>query len=290
MDDSEERAFNIVYYSNLLHELRHFFDFFLTPYGAFAIRDAFINYQLVLGLVFRGAPIVVPFLLGSDPFVVKHELGLSGDEAERIVTSGRLVRNQQRIFDEDGVPFPYPNGKVAHLGGSAMLEALAFNFQSTFLNFPTLRTPALERMFPDAFREFNGNDPSDVDVVYKWFAPLQRLIGTDQNTGVAKLLHVIIFASLCGTYRSGTQTNLRRAFDKISDVPVFSLGPQLPSRLFQNLLRSAIDRFDGQRVDENLSWDNAWDTVDGLLEQECGRGMLASMRLTLSKMRSLRTP
>ena len=62
MDDSGERAFNIVYYSNLLHELRHFFDFLLTPFGAFAIRDAFVNYQLVLGLVFKGAPIVVPFL------------------------------------------------------------------------------------------------------------------------------------------------------------------------------------------------------------------------------------
>ena len=79
-------------------------------------------------------------------------------------------------------------------------------------------------MFPDAFREFNGNDPSDVDVIYKWFAPLQRLIGTDQNTGAAKLLHVIIFASLCGTYRSGTQTNLMRAFDKILECACLFRG------------------------------------------------------------------
>ena len=60
--------------------------------------------------------------------MVKHELGLSGDEAERIITSGRLVRNQQSIFDADGVPFPYPNGKVAHLVGSANVRSIGIQF------------------------------------------------------------------------------------------------------------------------------------------------------------------
>jgi hypothetical protein len=121
-------------------------------------------------------------------------------------------------------------------------------FSDYLLNFPTSRTPELERRFPEGFTEYIGANPTNVDVVYRWFAPFQHMFGRSPNEGVAKLLSVAIFASLCGTYRSGARTSFRTDFGNVAALPVFSLGSELPSSIFQTILASLINRFENTTI------------------------------------------
>jgi hypothetical protein len=282
MDDSEERAFNIVYYSTLIHELRHFFDFLITPYGAFDLRTTMNACQMLLGLMGAGEPLIIPFILGSDPFFAKHVLGLENFENSPACKVGRIFRNRQEIFKGDKTGYRHENGRTIRFGGSAMLEALAFNFQRTFLNFSTLRTPNLEKMFPAGFSEFDGKNPTNVDIMYRWFAPFQHMISKSPNEAVAKILHIIVFASLCGRYRSGVRGNFLRDISNLN-LPVFSLGPELPSQMFQTLLGRIIDQFEDKALDRNTTWDDAWNIVDQSFLKEYGRSIIGSIAFDLEE-------
>ena len=283
IDDSEERAFNIVYYSTLLHELRHFFDFLMTPYGAFTLRSTVINYQLLLGLMQTGEPLIVPFTLGADPFIAKHELGIQNYETSQAYAAACFFKKQQDVFAGDRRGFRHENGRLVQFGGSAMLEALAFDFQRTFLNFSTLRTPNLERTFPEAFADYDGNNPSKIDVIYRWLAPFQMMIGNSQNEAVAKILYIIAFSSLCGRYRSGAARDFKRDLAKISQVPVFDLSSELPSKIFQTLLSSVINRFEGKSLDRNTTWDDSWDIVNDVFRKEFGRSIIESIAFDIGE-------
>lgn len=103
------------------------------------------------------------------------------------------------------------------------------------------------------------------------------MFGRSPNEGVAKLLSVAIFASLCGTYRSGARTSFRTDFGNVAALPVFSLGSELPSSIFQTILASLINRFENTTIERDITWDEAWDTVDGLFRKEFGHSIVAAI-------------
>jgi hypothetical protein len=90
------------------------------------------NYQIVLGLLLEGQPVIIPFISGSDPVIGKYQLGLQDFATTPSCAAGRMIREQQKVFVGDRRGLRHENGRVVHFGGSAMLEALAFSFQTTF--------------------------------------------------------------------------------------------------------------------------------------------------------------
>jgi hypothetical protein len=274
MNDSRERALNVLYFSNLLHELRHFFDLLLTPYGAFLLRHFFQNAQIVSTLLGAGEPVIVPFVRASDSFYYKNVLNLTNFESTDAYKYATRFKRYRDIFSHDAAGIAHENGKIIRFGGKAMLEALAFSLQANFLHFPTLRSPALEEAFPGAYAPYDSTDPSTLDVIYRWFVPLQHTIGKSANSASAKLLHVAIFASLCGRYRSGKSTQHSHWLDSL---PTFDVGSQLPSTLFRALLGELINRHEGKSIDADMTWDDAWEIVDSIFEHETGNRIVTAI-------------
>lgn len=265
---SEERDESILYYSVLLHELRHVLDLLVTPYGAWRIRHTFQSMTAVPQMLGKDIPIIIPFELAGDPFYGKFKLGLENYEETPNCVFARYWKAHKNIIAQDNRGFQTENKREMQFGGEAMLEALAFGVQADLINAFSDDAAGLRDRFPAAFEDFRGADPTHVDVTYRWYALFNGMIGTKPSTGTAKLTATAIFASLCGRYMVADPLKFRISIQQAGSTPTRDLSGSLPSRLFQKLIGDLINRYEGMEVDPELTWQAAWDAVDVAFRKE----------------------
>jgi hypothetical protein len=152
--------------TSYLHELRHFADLLLTPFGFYRIRTAFEFFKNLPYLVFvSDDKIPVPLMSGMDP-ITRAAIGLgAGFEKSVAYRLGSTSFSRVRVINAENHYDP-ANSSIRY-GGDRILEALAYITQFEFL-FQKCDTPEARHHFSSFFHLFEG---SEFDLAYRWFIP-----------------------------------------------------------------------------------------------------------------------
>ncbi len=268
--DTEERAYALLVLSQLMHELKHFVDILLTPYGFHRLRTAFEFYRVLPSLLARDEPLVLPLSSGTDSFICER-LGVSDYEKTLSAAAAVLVTNRAGILAAENKQHEHESGAILELGGDAILEALAFGYQVEWLQHPPINTPSLRRLMPYAFNRepaeldaFETSEISQIDLTYRWHFSLTKIFTQETTIDAQRLMYVILFASLCGSFAKdakyvGISLDNPRA---INDVfPGRVIDDRLPSNRLQQLLAwtgNFVEK--GGKVPEG--WQGAWALVN----------------------------
>ena len=183
LPDSEERAFAALFTSQLVHELRHYIDLVLTPYGFYRLRSGFEFYQIAPLLLARAhEKMILPLSSGLDPFF-QQELDVPGYSTTFAHVIAKIAASRAEIVAAENRPHKREAGLFIELGGDAILEALAFGYQVDLLQHPRFNTPALRRLMPYAYESAEEvEDPqlkkeiTQFDLRYRWHYALLKIL------------------------------------------------------------------------------------------------------------------
>jgi hypothetical protein len=247
--------------TSYLHELRHFADLLLTPFGFYRIRTAFEFFRNLPYLVFASdGEIPIPLMSGMDP-ITRTAIGVGPGFEESVayrlgLTSFSRVRviNAENHYDPANLSIRY--------GGDRILEALAYITQFEFL-FQKCDTPKTRQQFSSFFNSFEG---SEFDLSYRWFTPDCHKLHPSETMPNNTLMMAILFASLCGSIPVTVppSSTLHR-----NQPPSRDVGEKLPSVRYRDL----IDHFKENPRPSIDEPDEAFELVDAACKNLFGLGI-----------------
>jgi hypothetical protein len=216
--------------SSFLHELRHFGDLLLSPFGFYRIRTAFEFYTNFPGLVFSNSAdqVPIPLMSGMDP-VNRLVMGMNDEfeksEAFRIgktsLTRVKLI-NSENSFD--------PSTGEIKIGSDRLLEGLAYTSQFELL-FNHYNTPIVRKHFESFFTDYTG---TEFDNAYRWFIPVVHSLHPNEVLPNNRLMQAIMFASLCGSIP--VKSKFRLGGTPPKDLIYRDISNELPSRRYYKLI------------------------------------------------------
>ena len=216
--------------SSLMHELRHFGDLLLSPFGFYRIRTAFEFYLNFPDLIFSssGSKIPIPLMSGMDP-VTRSVIGLSDDfEGQTAYQLGRTSLTRAGLINSENT-FDITTG-VIKIGGDRILEGLAYTSQFEFL-FNDYNTYEVRKHFEKFFLGYTG---TEFDQAYRWFIPYVHQLHPNETLPNNRLMQAILFASLCGSIP--VLASPRRGPIQPKILPTRDVSPQLPSYRYNRLI------------------------------------------------------
>jgi hypothetical protein len=117
--------------SSYLHELRHYVDLLLTPYGFYRIWTAFEVYLNIPSSIQSSEVIPIPLSSGLNP-VTREVIGLPPDFGTSAINAiWRPTLSRIKVINQENARY-YRNGEEK-IGGDRILEALAFIVQFELL-------------------------------------------------------------------------------------------------------------------------------------------------------------
>jgi len=214
--------------TSYLHELRHFADLLLTPFGFYRINTAFEFFMNLPYLVLSSnEKIPIPLMSGMDP-ITRSAIGLgTGFEESLVYRLGLTSFSRVRIINAENQYDP-ANSSIT-FGGDRILEALAYITQFEFL-FQKCDSLETRRHFSDFFDFFRG---SEFDLAYRWFIPDCHKMHPGETMPNNTLMMAILFASLCGSVQPKVQPH---SFLRSRKVQPRDVEEKLPSRRYYNLV------------------------------------------------------
>lgn len=216
--------------SSFMHELRHFGDLLLSPFGFYRIRTAFEFYVNFPSLLFSnsGGKIPIPLISGMDP-VTRSVIGLSDDfEGQAAHQLGRTSLTRVGLINSENT-FDDTTGVIT-IGGDRILEGLAYTSQFEFL-FNEYDTPEVRHYFKNFFSSYTG---TEFDHAYRWFIPSVHQLHPNEKLPNNRLMQAILFASLCGSIP--VMAGVRRGPTQPKDLPTRDVSQQLPSYRYHRLI------------------------------------------------------
>lgn len=194
-NDSTEKFNAVALFSSLLHEVRHYVDLILTPFGFYRLRTAFECYVLLSQLVVSEEvkQIPIPLMSGASK-VNQRMLGLSNYEGSRSEQFSKYLQSRADVICEDN----------QRHGGDAVLEALAFSIQAE-LALSVFRGDEYEKRMPYLYGSIGGTSPKQVafNSKYRWHYAMAHRIDDNADAGTMAIVYWILFASLCGPLNEG---------------------------------------------------------------------------------------
>src|SRR5579862_8432676 len=136
--ESDERDLSILEFStSYLHELRHFCDLLVTPFGFYRIRTAFEFYVNMPRIIWSEEPIPIPLMSGMDP-TTRGAISLKGNfENSFWHQLGRTALSRVKLINAENT-YDQILGDIK-VGGDRILEGLAYitQFEFIFQNYDT---------------------------------------------------------------------------------------------------------------------------------------------------------
>jgi hypothetical protein len=157
-------------------------------------------------------------------------------------------------------------------GGDAIMESLAFTFQAEMLQHGAHKSLHLRSIMPYAFVTDDVDESAlpveegrQRDLRYKWHYLLLNVLSPKPNIATVRILNVILFACLCGSFVKGATPRFAPfadyEFKPTSALKVRDVDDSLPSRRLDALIRWAADYLESRSFTE-ISWEDAWSLVD----------------------------
>jgi hypothetical protein len=278
--DSEERAFAVLFLDHLLHEVRHFIDLILTPYGFYRLRAGLEFYRTAHVLLARKSEkLILPLSSGLDSFF--QEVLDAGDYTETFsYIISKIARSRAEVLAAENKQHQHESGLFVELGGDAILESLAFGYQMELLAHGRFRTPWIRRLMPYAFDSFErANDDVDLKLNtgltqfklrYLWHYPLLKTFAQEATPQAGKLLYCILFAALCGSFAKDAKYHgmeFKNVMKDPADKRWFSSGgryidEKLPSHRLKELLAWA-----GNYVERGGAIPHKWEEIFALVNR-----------------------
>jgi hypothetical protein len=182
----------VEFYSSYIHELRHYFDLAVTPYGWYRLRTVFEFYSLIPGMLAQTEDnLVIPLATNRDA-IYREAFGL--DPLSHSVTSVFLrstFGRYETIQKHNETRGYYPTG-------DNILEALAYITQFELVLNKHHSKPVVSRM-QNFFSPMEFPSTNPLDVNYRWFIPFVHQLHSNETLPNNRLMYSILFASLCGS-------------------------------------------------------------------------------------------
>ncbi len=270
LPDSHEKAFSMAFTSMMVHELKHHMDLLLTPYGFHRLRTAFSFYTIGPSILDR-IDIILPVSQGMDEFNQKR-FGMESYSTSQGYFLSQLISNRNNIIAKDNEAQTVRDRLTVQYGGDAIMESLAFTYQAEMLQHGAHKSPYLRQIMPYAFVTDDGDESSleteehrQREIRYKWHYVLLNLLSPTPNIATIRILNVILFACLCGSFVKGAIPRFA-TFGGIdlkpaSELKVRDVDDSLPSRRLDALIRWVADYLEPRKITE-ITWEDAWALVN----------------------------
>ncbi|HEX3745393.1 MAG TPA: hypothetical protein VHW09_15725 [Bryobacteraceae bacterium] len=217
--------------TSFLHELRHFGDLLLTPFGFYRIRTAFEFFINLPHLIFSNEQIPVPLMSGMDP-ITRSAIGIGNAfERSEAYRMGLTAFSRVRLINAENHYDPTEN--AIKCGGDRIIEALAYITQFEFL-FQRCDSPDTRRRFSTFFSPFTA---SEFDLAYRWFIPDCHRMHPGEVMPNNRLMTAILFASLCGSIPIHAPFRTKSSPKSVRKPPVKyrDVSEKLPSERYYRL-------------------------------------------------------
>lgn len=255
-------AAGVEFASSYIHELRHYADLALTPYGFYRLRAAFESYSVVPHLFTEGQPpLIIPLPVNRDAInrLAFSLPTLNGSHAEIFLRS--IYTRYNLIHNGNRVPGWYPSG-------DNILEALAFIAQFEFLLNEHNHDSVAERM-SDFFRPIEFPRGSPLDLTYRWFVPFVRQLHSNDPLPNNRLISGILFASLCGAIPITAKARL--ASEILADPNHVTIQKDVSDSLPENRFLRLFEYFLANDSAQAADYDEAFERTNQACKQLFGR-------------------
>lgn len=242
---SGEKATQVEIYTSLLHEVRHYFDFVLTPFGFHRVRTAFETHHSLVGVLSHPevTQIPIPLSAGTCP-LSRRMIGLENYEDSLFEIFSRL-------------PLSRSSNLKAMDRSEQIFEGLAFGIQSEIARVFFDDRECRERMpylyeLGDVSKPLNPRRRA-FDEKYRWFGSLHYKLSPTPTASTARLVVWLLFASLCGSFGRTAKQHIGPLDHEHLKARV-SGGRTLENEIPHIRLMKLLEYFNGHSYRDNDDW------------------------------------